>query len=606
MLDEAGFLSGRTSAVHATHLTDVDVGLLGSSATYSCFCPTTERDLADGIGPSVALRDAGSPLTLGSDSHAVIDLFEEMRAVELDERLASQERGHWSAAELLRRQRSTGTARSASTDAGRDRGGCPRRPGRGPAWTACVRRGPAGPWRPWCSPRRPPMSPTWWCPGGMWLLMASIEAGCGRRAGHLDRGGDPMTSLLLTGIGSLVTNDPARGGLLGEIADAALVIEGSKVAWVGSRREAPAADSALDLGGRAVIPGFVDSHSHLVFAGDRAEEFAARMTGTPYSAGGIRTTVAATRQATDEVADRERGPAGDRDAPSGHYHSRDQVRLRADGRGRGASAADRGQFTDETTYLGAHVVPAEYADDPAGYVSLVTGPMLDAVAEYAKWIDVFVERGAFDEDQARTILTGRSGAGHARAGACQPARRGAWRPARVRGRCGRGRSLHLPHRCRHRRFRLDWRSRRTAPRDRVLHAVAVPRCPPPARRRRHSSPRHRLQPRLRLLLLDAFLHRARRPRDAHDPRRGPLVRDSRRCRLAPPYRPGPPDPRRPRRPGRSSTPPLTYTSPTAREFPSSPRPSSAVVRCEGADAQAITIAAARACLGSRQRSSAEL
>ncbi|MFK4082992.1 formimidoylglutamate deiminase [Kribbella sp. NPDC020789] len=101
VLDEAGFLSGRTSAVHATHLTPVDVGLLGSSATYSCFCPTTERDLADGIGPSVALRDAGSRLTLGSDSHAVIDLFEEMRAVELDERLASQERGHWSAPELL-------------------------------------------------------------------------------------------------------------------------------------------------------------------------------------------------------------------------------------------------------------------------------------------------------------------------------------------------------------------------------------------------------------------------------------------------------------------------------------------------------------------------
>ena len=102
VLDEAGFLSGRTSAVHATHLTDVDVGLLGSSATYSCFCPTTERDLADGIGLSVQLRDAGSPLTLGSDSHAIIDLFEEMRAVELNERLATQERGHWSAAELLK------------------------------------------------------------------------------------------------------------------------------------------------------------------------------------------------------------------------------------------------------------------------------------------------------------------------------------------------------------------------------------------------------------------------------------------------------------------------------------------------------------------------
>jgi formiminoglutamate deiminase len=118
ILDETGFLSGRTSAVHATHLTPVDIGLLGSSATYSCFCPTTERDLADGIGPSVRLRDAGSPLTLGSDSHAVIDLFEEMRAVELDERLASQERGHWSAAELLKAATADGHRSIGFDDAG--------------------------------------------------------------------------------------------------------------------------------------------------------------------------------------------------------------------------------------------------------------------------------------------------------------------------------------------------------------------------------------------------------------------------------------------------------------------------------------------------------
>jgi formiminoglutamate deiminase len=119
MLDEAGFLGPRTSAVHATHLTSVDVGLLGSSATYSCFCPTTERDLADGIGPSVALRDAGSALTLGSDSHAVIDMFEEMRAVELDERLATQERGHWSAPELLAAATADGHRSLGFPDAGR-------------------------------------------------------------------------------------------------------------------------------------------------------------------------------------------------------------------------------------------------------------------------------------------------------------------------------------------------------------------------------------------------------------------------------------------------------------------------------------------------------
>ncbi|MFG1623938.1 imidazolonepropionase [Kribbella sp. NPDC049227] len=213
-----------------------------------------------------------------------------------------------------------------------------------------------------------------------------------------------MTSLLLTGIGSLVTNDPAQGGLLGEVRDAALVIEGSTIAWVGSRREAPAADGAIDVGGRAVIPGFVDSHAHLVFAGDRAEEFAARMTGTPYSAGGIRTTVAATRQASDEqltanvarlVTEMRRQGTTTLEIKSGY----------------GLTVADEaraleiaGQFTDETTYLGAHVVPAEYADDPAGYVSLVTGPMLEAAARHAKWVDVFVERGAFDEDQGRAIL----------------------------------------------------------------------------------------------------------------------------------------------------------------------------------------------------------
>lgn len=214
-----------------------------------------------------------------------------------------------------------------------------------------------------------------------------------------------MTSLLLTGIASLVTNDPAYGSPIGELRDAAVVIDGSRFAWVGSRRDAPAADSSLDLGDRAVIPGFVDSHSHLVFAGDRAEEFAARMTGEPYSAGGIRTTVAATRQATDEqltanvarlVAEMRRQGTTTVEIKSGYgLTTADEARALA-------LAAD---FTAETTYLGAHVVPPEYADDPGGYVSLVTGAMLDAAAPHAKWIDVFVERGAFDADQARAILT---------------------------------------------------------------------------------------------------------------------------------------------------------------------------------------------------------
>jgi cytosine/adenosine deaminase-related metal-dependent hydrolase len=119
LLAEAGALGPMTSVVHATHLTDTDVRLLGESATRVCFCPTTERDLADGIGPARRLHEAGAVLTLGSDSHAVIDLFEEMRAVEMHERLASQERGHWSAAELLDAAGARGHESLGFDDAGR-------------------------------------------------------------------------------------------------------------------------------------------------------------------------------------------------------------------------------------------------------------------------------------------------------------------------------------------------------------------------------------------------------------------------------------------------------------------------------------------------------
>jgi len=119
VLAGAGVLGHRTSAVHATHLTDRDVALLGDSRTYACFCPTTERDLGDGVGPSRELGAAGSPLTLGSDSHAVVDLFEEMRAVELDERLATRRRGHWPAEELLRAATHDGHRSLGFPDAGR-------------------------------------------------------------------------------------------------------------------------------------------------------------------------------------------------------------------------------------------------------------------------------------------------------------------------------------------------------------------------------------------------------------------------------------------------------------------------------------------------------
>ncbi|MEU1788019.1 imidazolonepropionase [Streptomyces sparsogenes] len=214
------------------------------------------------------------------------------------------------------------------------------------------------------------------------------------------------TATAIIDISTLVTNDPSLGeGPLGLIQDAAVVIDGDRVAWVGESSKAPATDSRVDAGGRALLPGFVDSHSHVVFAGDRTQEFNARMSGRPYSAGGIRTTVAATRAASDE----------DLSANVAHYvrealrQGTTTLEIKS---GYGLTSQDEARsleiaaaHTDEVTFLGAHVVPPEFADDPASYVDLVTGPMLDICAPHARWIDVFCEEGAFDGDQARAVLT---------------------------------------------------------------------------------------------------------------------------------------------------------------------------------------------------------
>jgi imidazolonepropionase len=217
------------------------------------------------------------------------------------------------------------------------------------------------------------------------------------------------TTTLITNISNLITNtptldhtDPTRLGLL---PNAAVVIDNDRIAWVGPGNLAPAADEIYDAGGRTVVPGFVDSHSHLVFAGDRTQEFNARMSGRPYKAGGIRTTVSATRAATDGeleanltryVTEALRQGTTTIETKSGYGLTvHDEVR----------SLRLAARHLDEVTYLGAHVVPPEYAYDPAAYVDLVTGEMLDACAPHARWIDVFCERGAFDADQARAILS---------------------------------------------------------------------------------------------------------------------------------------------------------------------------------------------------------
>ena len=236
-------------------------------------------------------------------------------------------------------------------------------------------------------------------------------------------------SLLLTGIAELVTNDPVWGArhtdagdrLLGVIRDAALVVgapgpDGTGpplIEWAGPASEAPAADQRRDLGGRAVIPGFVDSHTHLVFAGDRSAEFAARMTGRPYDGGGIAVSVAATRAATDDelrtlvaarVAEARAQGTTTVEIKSGYGLTvEDELR----------SLRIARELTPHTTFLGAHVVPPEYADRRGDYVDLVTGPMLDALlaggrdASPAAYIDVFCEphsTHAFDGEEARAVL----------------------------------------------------------------------------------------------------------------------------------------------------------------------------------------------------------
>ncbi|HEY6637797.1 MAG TPA: imidazolonepropionase [Solirubrobacterales bacterium] len=217
-----------------------------------------------------------------------------------------------------------------------------------------------------------------------------------------------MSSLAIDNIGRLVTNDPSLGEEpLGIVRDASLVFDGDRVAAV--ERRGASADKTFDAAGRCVIPGFVDSHTHLVFAGDRAEEFAARMAGRPYEASGIRVTTEATRAATD---DQLRALAAGRRAEAlraGITH----LEIKS---GYGLDVPDERRLceiaaglTEDVTFLGAHAVPEEYEGRADDYVELVCGEMLEACAPASRWIDVFCERGAFDADQSRAVLdAGRS------------------------------------------------------------------------------------------------------------------------------------------------------------------------------------------------------
>jgi imidazolonepropionase len=214
-----------------------------------------------------------------------------------------------------------------------------------------------------------------------------------------------MSQILIKDIGLLVTNDPKLGDTqLGLIKNAAMLIENGKVSWVGANESAPTSEKTIDAAGKAVIPGFVDSHNHLIFAADRSAEFSARMSGQKYSAGGITSTVTQTRAASDS----DLLSNANRLVHEGLHSGTTTVEIKS---GYGLTVIDEvrslkiaSELTQQTTFLGAHVVPVEYKEAADDYVELVCNQMLTEVKPYAKWIDVFCDKGAFTTTQARKIL----------------------------------------------------------------------------------------------------------------------------------------------------------------------------------------------------------
>jgi imidazolonepropionase len=212
-------------------------------------------------------------------------------------------------------------------------------------------------------------------------------------------------SFTLTNISQLVTNNSAIGdGDLGVITNAAITVTDGIVSWVGQASDADSSVQQTDVGGRSLIPGFVDSHSHLMFAGDRSAEFAARMAGVPYSAGGIKVTTDATRNASDDQLRKvARGLIKEM-----HESGTTTIEIKS-GYGLDVVTEERSvriaaELTDEVTFLGAHVVAPEFSSDSDAYVDLVVGEMLSACAPHSSWIDVFCDRGAFTTAQSRRIL----------------------------------------------------------------------------------------------------------------------------------------------------------------------------------------------------------
>ena len=375
--------------------------------------------------------------------------------------------------------------------------------------------------------------------GGDWIVRDGRHAAFDVAAA-LSASGRAVTALVVDNIGLLVTNDASLGeGPLGLVRDAALVIEDGRVVAVeraGARRR-----RARRRGGALRDPGLRRLHTHLVFAGDRGDEFAARMAGAPYAAGGIRVTTEATRAASTEelAALAARAPRRGAAGPASPT-SRSSPATASTSRPSAAAARSPRSFTDDVTFLGAHVVPAEYDGRADDYVALVCGEMLAACAPHARWIDVFCEEGAFDADQSRAVLE---------------AGRAAGLGLRVHGnQLGPGPGVQLAVELGaasvdHCTYLTDADVEALAGGDTVATFLPATdfstRQPYPDARRvidagAHRRDRDQLQPRLELHDLDGVLPRARGPRHAHDGRRGAARRHLGRRPRAAPHRRRPP------------------------------------------------------------------
>ena len=417
----------------------------------------------------------GSRCRVGSDSHAVIDPFEEVRGDRARPATGvAAAAARTGRASCWPRQRARAIAASDGTRVGgsrparwptshRSRSTSPRLAGTDPDHAAAAvvfaatagRRASRGGRRRSRRGRRG----------------ASVDR-CRGRARSFDRTGVVMSSptTVIDNIGRLDHQRRAVRGRRHRSAARRVGGDGRRADRSRRHRAAPIADQRIDAAGRCVLPGFVDSHSHLVFAGDRSDEFAARMAGRPYEAGGIRTSVAATRAATDDELLAAGAVAAGRGARArARRRSRSSRATGSPRHTRLAPCASRRQLTEETTFLGAHVVPPEFDDRVDDYVALVCGEMLAECAPYARWVDAFCERGAFDADQCRAVLSRGSRRGLGHAAARQPTRPRSRRATGRRDGLRVGRSLHLPLRRRHRRA-----GRQAPPSPRF--------CPPPISR----------------------------------------------------------------------------------------------------------------------------